>query len=70
MDEWLPIETAPDNGEIILVYGGAFTSPSTVSADGKWWKLRIREGSKTQPTHWMPLPPPPLAANAFTGTEP
>lgn len=58
---WLPIETAPRNdfqGNVLIV-GGAWPEPTIVKNDGDWWRYRVREGGKGQPTHWMHLPPPP-----------
>jgi hypothetical protein len=64
MSEWHDIETAPPAAEDVqlhvLVTGGVHgREVVSVLADGEWWRMRMREGSKTQPTHWMPLPEPP-----------
>ena len=66
MSEWQPIETAPKGGELVLLSdvgwphatrrGGA---PVKV---GGWWDERWNIfGASWKPTHWMPLPEPPLA---------
>ena len=57
--EWQPIETAPDGGGYILVWHPRQGGVQFVHSDGDWWRRRIAEGSKGQPTHWMPLPEPP-----------
>lgn len=64
--EWLPIESAPKNGDPLLVYGdGSYTVA--------WWSDGVDEwrdvgdigwagmygDDGNQPTHWMPLPAPP-----------
>ncbi len=60
--EWQPIETAPRyDGTRILITGGVWEQPEIVLADGEWWRMRIKQGSTGQPTHWMPLPPAPEA---------
>lgn len=65
MGEWLPIESAPAattqeaNNLRVIVFGGIHKEPTIVLADGEWWRMRKREGSRGVPTHWMPLPAPP-----------
>lgn len=59
---WRPIETAPSTGDHVLVFGGRHVEPEYVRSDGDWWRMRVREGSTQQPTHWRPLPPPPSEA--------
>ena len=58
MTDWQPIETAPDDGRKIIVYGGSRTEPTIEEADGGWWRLYIG-AMNSIPTHWMPLPEPP-----------
>lgn len=62
--EWQPINSAPSSGQPILVYGGRHSTPTLVAADGKWWRQSAEtyNGSNAVPTHWMPLPAPPVAA--------
>ena len=70
--KWMPIETAPKDGSLILGTDGL-----TVAA--MWWKPQADPGfpwsmvaewmgaaqdnawqdGKNGPTHWMPLPEPP-----------
>jgi hypothetical protein len=58
---WQPIETAPKDGSEILVArpGGEFQSGG-VDKDRwqrrAWWK----SAGDNQPTHWQPLPAPPI----------
>ena len=60
--KWQPIETAPKDGEQILisVRGNSFLA---------YWHTLIQAwdtayGSTMEPAHWMPLPPAPEADNA------
>jgi hypothetical protein len=67
--EWKPIDTAPrDKESRILLSNGASVSVGgwspAVSIDGDlfrqgWWD--IEGGMIPEPTHYMPLPPPPKA---------
>ena len=68
MSEWQPIETAPKDGTSILVYSekgdkGAFL-PGGMAVDR--WQREYTTGFGEfnpyhwPPTHWMPLPEPPL----------
>jgi len=67
MGGWMPIESAPKDGESILAICGSAYSPLanvTWWADG--WTHYSRPDDKWHggvgkwfPTHWMPLPPLP-----------
>ena len=65
MTDWQPIETAPKDETHFLAYW----PPSEVEpylkqyhvchyAHGVLWPSWIRDDD--MPTHWMPLPPPPV----------
>ncbi len=86
--EWLPIESAPQTGYMLVHEDGAIRAlmringkfeapgyPALVS-NGPWadvlvgeeakrileprgYRLELRDGCCENPTHWMPLPPPP-----------
>lgn len=64
MNEWQPIETAPDDGCDILL-GGAYINGHWDVQIGFWAAHRKPDGwpivGENGPTHWMPLPPPPHA---------
>ena len=75
-DKWQPIETAPKDGTRILVTGGTFrrededekrpawTAIVWWDSDQRvWWGGYLAQdvGVWYEPTHWMPLPEPPLA---------
>jgi hypothetical protein len=53
---WQPIETAPKDGENIIVSDGTYTNVG-------WWEFYNPEpswgGYILEPTHWMKLPEPP-----------
>ena len=73
---WMPIETAPKDGTIILAYRpdqnvftAHFTTPQTVlgldepADEPSWWTTDGGElVSDGLPTHWRPLLPPPAQA--------
>lgn len=65
---WLPIDTAPRDGSDVLVYGRG--SYAVAHWDGSEWRdigdigwAGMAGGDDNQPTHWMPLRPPPQAPN-------
>lgn len=64
--EWKPIETAPKDGMHILAWADGLPVISEYS-DGQWWTdddryndLERNYPCRFNPTHWMPLPAPPL----------
>lgn len=80
--DWQPIETAPKDGTHLLVcdasraytaFWGFGQNPPTVGhyfAQG--WHLSVNhdgEHSEITPTHWMPLPSPPVARASRSETK-
>ena len=70
MSEWQPIETAPKDHRTILGFGTErIYSParphvySMMWLFGDWTDPHESE-AKYNPTHWMPLPAPPITATA------
>lgn len=64
--QWQPIETAPKpSGRVLLsaegetCYGHWYSTYNRWEYDGYEWG-----NPKKQPTHWMPLPPPPIKGGA------
>ena len=53
---WQPIETAPNSGEIVVVWNGR--SHILMRADD--YHAVPKPYWLDEATHWMPLPPPPL----------
>ncbi len=72
MSEWMPIESAPKEGPFI-VFGGAWCGeingvehgqcgPWIVAPCGARFDVMGTDAYSAwviEPTHWMPLPPPP-----------
>lgn len=60
---WRPIETAPKDGTIIDLFNGAVRVPNCkFNVQRNVW-IWAHDGTKTgleHPTHWMPLPEPPI----------
>ena len=73
MTGWQPIDSAPRDGRVVLLAGGSFfceareermRTPFTAAWDEDDWLIVGKESGYvcavyTDPTHWMPLPPPP-----------
>lgn len=63
LPQWRPIETAPMDGEIILVYGAFYDFVTLRDIYFAYWEEATQsweiEGEKIIATHWMPLPEPP-----------
>jgi len=69
-DWWQPIETAPMDGEVVLLYKPDEQRSGDYIAAGYWgdWPAQGRDGQcwiacsggpLAPPTHWMPRPNPP-----------
>lgn len=63
MSEWQPIESAPTKPDDVLLYC-ADTGEQFVGfprGDGRTWRTALTPVCEVmcEPTHWMPLPPPP-----------
>lgn len=61
MSEWLPIDTAPQDGTEILA--SDYDAIEIVSWDQQdaWWDWFTRDGQSMFPSWWQPLPDhPPL----------
>lgn len=69
MSEWMPIETAPKNGNAIILWGDVEVSPGMHNKYppefnvGYWhnggWQHRWLDAWVVGATHWMPLPDVP-----------
>lgn len=69
--EWQPIETAPKDGSVILAYWEAYLDGKRIEGDncyaltkwssnlGLWISIDDEEFGYMEPSHFMPLPPPP-----------
>ncbi|WP_395443585.1 DUF551 domain-containing protein [Caulobacter sp. UC70_42] len=70
MTHWLPIESAPRDGSLVLLWsplGGSAIAPSLPSAElSQAARVALYEATGEwpnvgwNPTHWMPLPDPPV----------
>lgn len=63
MSEWQPIETAPKDGEMVLLFvplkhNGKFHMGAYRFDNGHWWT--DSHTFVSNPSHWMPLPKPPM----------
>jgi len=76
MMEWLPIETAPRDGSVLLLWRGLHVVAGWFEKTDHydWYFLddtRLNDDETIEPnaylrdcppTHWMPLPSPPMIA--------
>jgi len=66
---WQPIETAPKDVEVLVFDEGVITISLWIDEDGEgddgrlkgWWEQSSNSLIDPPPTHWMPLPDPPVA---------
>lgn len=67
MSEWQPIETAPKTCDVFL-WNGVKVFPGWYCEDEGWHDSRNQDHNDypevPQPTHWMPLPTPPVDKNS------
>lgn len=75
-DKWQPIETAPKDGTpMLLIVAGYEPAVGRFLPGRNAWsyldqeEIEVFEGAgvtfgEWQPTHWMPLPPPPASKGA------
>jgi hypothetical protein len=71
--QWLPIESAPKNGRVILTWDGVNMSLCNWANCSEVWEQEERMGwssgydcstmshDEEYPTHWIPLPNPPTS---------
>jgi hypothetical protein len=72
--EWQPIESAPKTSRAIMVHCAEYKNTYIVTwgdvGNLTWWRIFGYGGALTEtPTHWKPLPAPPIAA-AIAAQEP
>lgn len=62
-NQWQPIETAPKDGVVFLVFSyhdqGGYQYTATTTTDGEIICMMSMEVMVDKPTHWQPLPNPP-----------
>lgn len=68
MSEWRSIETAPDDGRLILAWvrfpsGEGNLNIIQRDVEGEWFDDAGFELGPYMPTHWMPLPEPPVSSS-------
>lgn len=70
MSDWQPIDTAPKDGTQILVWPyWSSRSPTQVywrdlqRKPGRWEITPSHYCAGADPTHWMPLPAPPIPSS-------
>jgi hypothetical protein len=59
--DWQPIDSAPKNADILVWHNG-YTSVVSWEVMSDGW-LVVENIYVENPTHWMPLPDPPVSAS-------
>ncbi len=68
MSEWQPIETAPKDGQQLMLHlqngdiiiaSSDIANAAVVQRKEMYIQFRVWPDAGYLPTHWMPLPPPP-----------
>ncbi len=70
-ENWQPIETAPRDGDVILVFcprvGVTEAQYEHQAVEPFWnydvWDIKFQEEHRCDPTHWRPLPSPPTTGD-------
>jgi hypothetical protein len=61
--QWQPIESAPKDGTVFLTWRkGWLRARMCMMNSGRWFYpfgAPVSDLESDQPTHWMPIPPPP-----------
>ena len=60
MSEWKSIDAAPEVGVDVLVWDGEIMNVAYYGGDSPWDWYASDDGDGVYPTHWMPLPEPPV----------
>ncbi len=58
--KWQPIETAPRDNRDVLIFNGDYVSIGWFNKGFKQWCYQDTYQQIIRPTHWMPLPKPPM----------
>jgi hypothetical protein len=66
---WMPIEAAPKDETLILSYDGISVEIIFFQPAIECWITADGDVANPDPTHWMPLPPPPPALIPFEFNE-
>jgi hypothetical protein len=71
--QWQPIETVPKDAGLLLLWmpPGPFPRTGWFNEEDDTWVGYDSDGEwPIFPTHWMPLPEPPVARKALSGGSP
>lgn len=66
MSEWQPIETAPADATPVIIGSSAGVGEAWLSKGDHKWRWPDGELVIMAPTHWMPLPAPPITDSKST----